>query len=525
MKRIFTTTFLFLVTLVIFLYHFGTAQYPMIHNTEIEGPSGKFLARGINQHRHIFLSGSDYHRGAEFGRLTKPILELQEELMVSKLDLFLGNSFNQKLFLFMAMNWFHGLDTYIDQASLKEMFGVSISSPTKFDYLANAYNRQIAYHGIHEVGQMFVDEDKVDMGCFATAIFNNGWVIGRNFDFDIDGLFDREKILKWSYPDNGNAYLSIIWSGMVGVVTGVNEKGIYGSTNAAGSDDFSRAGTPTTILLKNILTNANNLEEAIKIVKETHVFISEIFLLADAKKQQVAVIEKSPDRITVNYLTKSSVIANHFVDPLWVDDITNSKRKLELTSDFRFKRGQELLIDEANLPAIDKTVSILRDRSLFNNRATHLGHSGAIDSLIASQSVIYDLSKMILYINLGPGTIGKYLGYDLKESFLAHHPVIVAEIKSDKIDTTQYQEWHKKYNQILDFKINLKNKKCSENQIEFEDIAKKTEFVHYNKSIVLGDYEFLCNNNITKAKAYWSEALEFNPPYKKIRAYLERKLK
>jgi hypothetical protein len=372
---------------------------------------------------------------------------------------------------------------------------------------------------------MFVDEDKVDVGCFATAINIQGWVIGRNFDFDIDGLFDKEKILKWSYPDKGNAYLSIIWSGMVGAVSGVNDKGIFASTNAAGTEDFSRLGTPTTIVLKNILTNANNLDQAIQILQDSQVFISEIFLIVDAKNQQVAVVEKSPQKISIKKLNQDTIIANHFTDPLWIADKINNKRKLELTSDFRYKRGLELLNQDSGNSPVQKTIAILRDRSLYNNRSVHLGHGGSIDSLIASQSLVYDSKKMILYINLGPGTIGKYLGYDLKQSFSKQLPVVVTEFKASDLVPDQYQEWHKKYQQIIKLKSDLQNKSCEEIESSAAQILKDLRFSHYNKSIVLGDYEKKCNNDLSKAKSYWTEALSFSVPYKKVRDKLEANLK
>jgi hypothetical protein len=345
MRSFFVSLILLSLTGLIFIQHLGTASKLTISESEATGIPGVFIEKTPTSHRHVILQGSDYHRGAEYGRLLKAQLLKVEDLMVSKLDHFIGNKFIQNAVFSFAMIWFHDVDKYIDVSSLKEMQGVSVWAPKKFDNLADGFTRQIAYHGLHEVGQMFVDEDRVDMGCFASMVESpdHKWVIGRNFDFDVDGMFDREKVLKWVFPDEGHAYLSVIWGGMVGVVTGINDEGIYASINAAGSEDFNRVGTPTTIVLKNILLKAHNLEEAIKILEESQTFITDIFLIADRKKNQIAIVEKSPKKMSVRYVTESSVVANHLTDKMWADDRNNQKRRGELTSESRHLRGLELI--------------------------------------------------------------------------------------------------------------------------------------------------------------------------------------
>ena len=64
-------------------------------------------------------------------------------------------------------------------------------------------------------------------------------IIGRNFDFEGGRIFDDEKILKWVFPSNGIPFVSVIWAGMVGAVTGVNASGVYISINAAGTVCFN----------------------------------------------------------------------------------------------------------------------------------------------------------------------------------------------------------------------------------------------------------------------------------------------
>jgi isopenicillin-N N-acyltransferase-like protein len=524
MKRILVTLALILVTLVIFANHVGNA-IPVTVDESIKMPA-VYIEKTENSHRQIILKGSSYNRGFEFAKYTKKVILMEEELMTSKLDHFIGNSFIQKTFFTMMMLWFHDVDSFVDQDSLEEMQGVAHWAPNKYEYLASNFTRQIAYHGMHEVGQMFVDEDRVDMGCFVSAIQSptKHWVIGRNFDFDIDGLFDREKILKWVFPEKGYAFLSVIWPGMVGVVSGVNVHGLYASVNAAGSDDFARVGTPTTIVVKKILNTTKTLDEAIELIKNSQVFITEIFVLGDVEKNRVVVVEKSPARFSVKILNKSNVIANHLEGKIWDNDKTNLKRKVELTSELRKKRGLELIKQEIYADPVAHTAMILRDRNLLEGKKSHLGNRGAIDSFIASQSLIFDMENNIFYVNLGPGTTGKFIGYDLKKSFEKQYPVVAKELPAVGPSQADYDHWQSSMQKVTSAKAELNKGHC-ENVATVLTLLNRENFIHYDKLRLQGDYASKCLKDENAAKLAWTEALSYYPPYEKQRKYLEEKIK
>lgn len=519
---------LVLMTLTAFILINHIGSVPKLYDDH--KPDQRVPAILVNQtdshHRSVILQGSDYNRGYSFGEIMKENLVTIEATMVSKLDGFIGNRFIQSVFFSAAMIWFHDADKFIDSSSLAEMQGVSAFAPEKYDYLADGFTRQIAYHGLHEVGQMFVDEDQVDMGCFATLLptKDNNWVIGRNFDFDVDGMFDREKILKWSFPNNGIPYLSVIWAGMVGGVTGVNREGIYVSINAAGSDDFARVGMPTTIMVKNILTEATSIAEAVKILEMSPAFITDIFLIGDRKTGKTAIVEKSPKRMDIRYPENAQVIANHLMGSIWKGDENNYNRTVNLTSESRYNRGLELLKEVEGQDPLVSTVKMLRDKNLPNNSQTHIGNRGAIDSLIASQSVIYDMAADLFYVNLGPGAQGKYIGYDLKASFAQKMPVAAKEIAALPMTQQEYDHWQGLMVILKEAGNFLKDKKCVESAAKIKLISDPS-FVHYDKERLLGDYAELCDKNLEVAKNHWRSALALHPAYAKQRTYLEEKLK
>ncbi|MBA2405530.1 MAG: hypothetical protein H0V66_12210, partial [Bdellovibrionales bacterium] len=326
------------------------------------------------------------------------------------------------------------------------------------------------------------------------------------------------------FPDKGYPFLSVIWGGMVGAVTGINQQGIFVAINAAGSDDFARIGTPTTIIVKNILTHSKSLEEAIQILEDSSVFITDIFIMADRKTNRVVVVEKSPAKMDVHFLKESEVVANHLQAKIWAGDINNENRKTNLTSEFRFKRGMELIAAKTYAHPLEKTVDLLSDKNLYEKRQGHLGHRGAIDSLIASQSVIYDMSKGVFYVNLGPGTSGKFLGYDMDKSFAKKYPVQVDEIRNLNMSEAEYGQWQKRMLTVTQAKQALNSHKCDEVKASIRQIN-TPDFVHYDKESLLGDYAATCLKDLTQARVHWTRALSYNPPYVKQRNILQEKLK
>ncbi len=346
MKKLFWICFPILLTLTwsVNTYHLGVLFPPSI-GTSNKAPDGIWMSKkdiGINQ---IILFGPAYQRGREFGRLTQKLIYEEEQNLIKIFNDFFPTSLTRHLVVLTLIRWFKGTENLIPQKLLEEIYGVSEFTTNEFNYLASPFVRQIAYHGIHDVGQFFMDHQRDDLGCTVIASKkHNNWIIGRNFDFEAGRIFDDEKIMKWVFPDLGNPYLSVTWAGMVGTVTGVNNKGLYISLNAAGSTDFRRLGAPTTLLITEVLQFANNTEEAIEMIKKSKVFITDIFVLVDQKSGRAFRIEKTPLRFDIKEEKNNFVVTNHLLSDLFKTDTLNNKRKKELTTLSRYKRAK-LLVD------------------------------------------------------------------------------------------------------------------------------------------------------------------------------------
>ncbi len=279
------------------------------------------------------------------------------------------------------------------------------------------------------------------------ARLEDSFVLGRNFDFEGSRTLDEQKFLKWVFPVKGNAFVSVTWPGMVGVVTGINDRGLYISLNSAGSEDFVRYGTPTTLIALEVLQFANDIESAIQIIRSHQSFITDIFTLADSKTGRVFRLEKSPKKFAEIELTGDAAIANQLEHPIWKDDKYNQMRIRMFTTSFREQRGRELLSKLPRIevrkskPLTESLLHGLRDKALPGGQVLELGDRRAIDALIATHSVIFDANENSLFVSEGPSLVGKFWGYDLKQSFRERRPVISYQLPKDpEVSEDMYQQ-------------------------------------------------------------------------------------
>ncbi len=523
--------FLFFFTFVLWTYHVGVFHKPIGSQLRLASiDQSIWIPRqeaGIHQ---LIVFGSPFEIGYRAGQHTSELLRMEESELVKRLHQIVPEEVFLRGLILFAMQWFDGVEKFFEPWMIEEMYGISLSSPKDFDNLVDSFTRQVAYHGIHEIGQMMVDQSGDDMGCTVVALpFRNSWVLGRNFDFEGGRIFDKEKILKWVFPESKNAYVSVIWAGMVGAVTGVNEKGIYISLNAAGSRDFRRFGTPSTLVLAKALREANTASDALKIIESAQIFITDIFVLSDSKSGELYRIEKSPQHTEIIQLKEKSIVTNHLISDYWKNDPINIYRRLELTSGFREQRGMQLLgrlhlsSDQKGRDLEISALAILRDKSSIDDKILDLGNRRSIDALIAAHTVVYNASEARFYVGKGPAVAGALIGYDLNASFKNKMPIRIDDLPEDPFVTPEVFSGVRTSAQMSsEAEFLVKHHRCVEARKKLETISKPNdEHSHYYSA--LGDL-LICENKSEEAKLAYAHALALNPAYPHTVLELQRKI-
>jgi hypothetical protein len=368
----------------------------------------------------MYLEGNDLELGVKNGILAEELIHAQEEAFITQLRAMVPSEFYLN-FLKGIVVWMNrNLDQYIPEEFLNEIYGVSLKASDEYDFIGPAYQRMMNYHAAHDIGHALQNMNLVACTAFGVKGSRSkdaGLLVGRNFDFSMGEDFAREKIVAFYEPDSGYNFVSITWGGMIGVVSGMNDQGLTVSLNAAKSSIPISARTPVSILARQILQYASNIEEAFELAEKSSVFVSESFLISSARDRNTVVIEKSPEELAIyDSFSDALILTNHFQSDTFKDSELTIKNRNEGASVYRWERTNELLdrIEEHDELTF---VKILRDQSGKGDRSLGMGNEKAINQLLAHHSIVFAPEDLKFWISTYPYQLGSYICYDLNKVF------------------------------------------------------------------------------------------------------------
>jgi isopenicillin-N N-acyltransferase like protein len=277
------------------------------------------------------------------------------------------------------------------------------------------FARHLALHALHDLSQRYADDTPLAAACtgFAAsgpATADGHTLLARNFDFEADPLFDREKIVAYVVPAHGIPYLTVTFAGLTGVTSGFNREGIGIAVHAWSGGPTQGAGEPATLVAADVLERAATMAEAIRLIGAAPVFVSDIYLLADGKTGEVAAVEKTPRAFAVRRGDGLVAVANHPESAEFSS--AKARHYATSTSAYRRSRIEELLSAAGPLDAA-RAARILRDRGGLGGRDIGPGNRNAVNSLIASHSVVFDLSARVAWVADAPHGLGRFIPYSL----------------------------------------------------------------------------------------------------------------
>ena len=246
----------------------------------------------------MYIEGDAFERGVINGKLSKELVYSQEEAFHEQICKIVPSAFYRS-FLKYFIAWFNrDLKDKISDEYKLEIYGVSKSASPEFDFIGSPYQRLMNYHAAHDIGHAL--QNMAMVGCSSFATWNSKskdsiLIVGRNFDFYVGDKFAENKIVLFCNPKEGHKFMMITWGGMIGVVSGMNMEGISVTLNAAKSAIPSGSSTPISLLARQVLQYAKNIDESIKIIKDCNTFVSESFLIGSANDKKAVLIEKTPN--------------------------------------------------------------------------------------------------------------------------------------------------------------------------------------------------------------------------------------
>jgi isopenicillin-N N-acyltransferase-like protein len=456
----------------------------------------------------LYVEGQPFERGVINGKLTKELVVKQEDYFTAQIAKMIPSKFYRS-FLKYFIAWFNrDLSKNVTEEYKEEIYGITQSASDKYQYIGSNYQRILNYHGAHDIGHALQGMALVGCTSFGTwdaRSQDSTMIIGRNFDFYVNDDFARDKIVAFYNPAHGYKFMMVTWGGFIGAVSGMNEKGLSITINAAKSTLPTSAATPVSLVAREILQYAKNINEAIQIAKKRKMFVSESLLIGSANDKKAVVIEKTPTTYDVydpnsNYI----VCTNHFQGNGLVHTKENIEQMKNSASFYRYNHLMDLLKNNGK-NTVQKTINILRDTKGLNNANVGIGNEKSINQFIAHHSIVFEPQKLKVWVSTSPWQLGEFVCYDLKKVFALKgmkkdQEIIDSSltIAPDTFLNTQTYKSFVAYRNIV--------KRVNDNKKVDPDSLIINNPQYYNAYIVAGDYSFKLNQ-FNKARGYYQHAL------------------
>jgi len=358
----------------------------------------------------------------------------------------------------MLLRWdFRGADAGLEPHERRELAALAQSLPTDESGVFSTYHRLFLYQCFLDLAERL--QDIVVSGTtFAVAPRSTAsgteagnLVIGRSLSLDLTEDLRVDTVVSFRYPDGKYPYVSVGWAGLVGVITGINARGIFVSGNPARTDEpREEKARPLTMVLREVMEQADTLEQAEAILRNTDLRSSATVLIGDGVQRKAIVIEcgarAREERRLVRGDDQSVVwVTDHMVRDAFEADAENDRMKQQTASGYRYARLAELLQRPVNFSP-ESARAILRDRNGQNDIELGLGNRNAIENLRVTQSVVLDATAMVLWVAEGPSTLGRYRSFDLRHRLgrQGSRPAPLDDFPSDRLlhseEYNDYQE-------------------------------------------------------------------------------------
>jgi len=371
-----------LITLFISLTFFSfSAEKKVYEKGYLEERSGILI---------LHLKGSPYEMGYQHGMLTKHLMATSKEAFDEAVPPIKGGRVGEwiiKKYLFWKLT---KMEKYVPEEFIEELKGMADSITEK----EVDYREILLYHAMRDIGQVLACSGFVAL---PQVTKNKELIYGRNFDFLKGGSLGN--VVTFYEPDEENSFVSIGWPGMIGVVSGMNDKGLTVGILTAYSKDVSFDGMPSCFLMRKVLQYADNIEEAEEIIIKSPRTGPNIIFLAD--KKRALIIECSATKYGIRKPQDGLLYSsNHFLSSVYEIDRKRKKALESGDSEARYQRMEKLLKENSGQIDVEYGIKILRDDIVLKENTLH--------------SVIFLPQTLEFLIAPGPSARGNFIKFNLK---------------------------------------------------------------------------------------------------------------
>ncbi|MCA9682469.1 MAG: hypothetical protein KC457_09765 [Myxococcales bacterium] len=221
----------------------------------------------------LHLEGSPEDIGDAHGRLASRLYRNID----ARLDTMLEGRYRgyiERWAELMLLRWdYRGADVALSAPVRRELSALAAALPDDGEGELSPYHRLFLFQCFFDLTQRLQDVI-VEGSMFAVSpratssgVEAGNLIVGRTLSVDFGADFEIDRVVGFYYPDGKYPFVSIGWAGMIGVVTGINARGIVVATNPARTDDAREANAvPLPLVLRTVLEEADTLEQAVDTV-------------------------------------------------------------------------------------------------------------------------------------------------------------------------------------------------------------------------------------------------------------------
>ncbi len=244
------------------------------------------IGSGDDEITVVVVSGTPYEMGYQLGKALKDEVKACMTGFLKYGQMGDPERFNNKV---LDDAWI-SVEPYIKDRFKEELRGLADGSEVSWEELKRA-------HMIPVVG---------NYACSGVSVWGDATENGhlyqiRNLDFTMGGGLQDYPTIVIYLPNEGIPHASATFAGYIAAHTGINAKGIVLSEKGASPDNeypFDLDGTHFSTLFRDILYDANTLDEALNMIKSTKLIKRYHLYVGDGKPESIGaakILVSSPD--------------------------------------------------------------------------------------------------------------------------------------------------------------------------------------------------------------------------------------
>ena len=228
----------------------------------------------------VFLEGTPYELGRQHGELLRETVQHSLRHILGHFRRYL----KAPLLSPLAVNWWLGRSwaqsaPLIPQDYLEELRGVSDGSGVP---LAELWR-------LHAIPER-------TYACSTMAVWGRATADGRlihtrNLDWSIRAGIQDYAAVFVVRPKGKHGFVSAGWAGFIGVLSGINERGLSIGQVGAETLDASYRGVPMAFLMRKVLEDATDLDGAVGLIRDAPRTVGVNYVIADAAAQRAVAME------------------------------------------------------------------------------------------------------------------------------------------------------------------------------------------------------------------------------------------